>query len=127
MIRKWYAALHTLGHAHSLECWQDCNLVGGLYGVSLRGGFFGESMFSRANNASKTALVHLHGRLSAGGFTLLDTQFMTDHLRSLGAVEVSRAEYHKRLAKALNIQADFLPKQFDDSAFAKTVRATSKA
>ena len=103
-----YRELHHLGHAHSVEIRQDGELVGGLYGVALGGAFFGESMFSRRRDASKLALVALVARLRAGGFTLLDTQFVTDHLRSLGAVEISRAAYHRALAAALPRPARFL-------------------
>lgn len=94
-------ALHARGHAHSIESWAGDELIGGLYGVSLGRAFFGESMFSRATDASKVALAHLVARLRGGGFVLLDCQFMTDHLASLGAVEVSRAAYRVALASAL--------------------------
>lgn len=104
-----YSALHAMGHAHSLEVWQDGALVGGVYGVTLGRAFFGESMFSRVTDASKLALAYLVHRLRAGGYTLFDTQFLTPHLASLGAVEISRAEYQRRLAKALTGQADFNP------------------
>lgn len=104
-----YAALHSNGHAHSLEVWDGADLVGGVYGVVLGGAFFGESMFSRATDASKVALAYLIHRLRAGGFTLFDTQFLTPHLASLGAVEIPRADYQRRLAKALDINADFNP------------------
>ncbi|TQL17343.1 leucyl/phenylalanyl-tRNA--protein transferase [Zymomonas mobilis] len=87
-IRAAYCLLHRLGYAHSVECWQDGRLVGGLYGVRLGYAFFGESMFSRVSNASKVALAWLVARLKAGGFTLLDCQFITDHLASMGAVEI---------------------------------------
>jgi leucyl/phenylalanyl-tRNA--protein transferase len=106
-IERLYLQLHQLGQAHSVECWQDGQLVGGLYGVSLRGAFFGESMFSRRTDASKVALVHLVARLIAGGFVLLDAQFMTEHLRQFGAEEIARADYHRRLAAALEVEADF--------------------
>ena len=95
-----YSGLFDMGHAHSVECWQGDRLVGGLYGVSLGGAFFGESMFSRETDASKIALVHLVGRLLAGGFLLLDTQFVTEHLSRFGAIEIPRDEYHRRLALA---------------------------
>lgn len=104
-----YAALHRQGHAHSLEIWREGALVGGVYGVVLGAAFFGESMFSRETDASKLALAHLVARLRAGGFLLFDTQFLTEHLASLGAVEISRADYHARLAKALAQPADFGP------------------
>ena len=106
-IERLYVQLHHAGRAHSVECWQDGELVGGLYGVSLQGAFFGESMFSRRRDASKVALVHLVGRLIAGGYVLLDAQFMTDHLRQFGALEIARAEYHRRLRAALEVDADF--------------------
>lgn len=106
-IEALYLQLFDAGRAHSVECWEDGELVGGLYGVSLRGAFFGESMFSRRRDASKVALVHLVARLIADGFALLDTQFMTDHLSQFGAQEISRAAYHKRLRAALAVEADF--------------------
>lgn len=101
-IRESYQLLHQLGHAHSVECWQDDKLVGGLYGVSLGRVFCGESMFSRADNASKVALAALVAAMRLGGFTLLDCQFMTDHLASLGAVEISQDDYVQMLSKALS-------------------------
>jgi len=106
-ILRLYGTLHERGHAHSVEARQDGELVGGLYGVSLGGAFFGESMFHRATDASKVALVHLVARMKLGRFHLLDTQFLTDHLASLGAVEISRGEYRRRLASALAHEADF--------------------
>ena len=106
-IEALYVRLHELGFAHSIECWRDGELVGGLYGVSLEGAFFGESMFSRRRDASKVALVHLVARLLAGGYRLLDAQFMTEHLSQFGAVEISRLDYHRRLALALSATADF--------------------
>ena len=106
-ILNLYSALHRLGYAHSVECWQDDELVGGLYGVSLKGAFFGESMFSRRKDASKVALVHLVARLRRGGFQLLDTQFVTPHLQGFGVEEIDRDEFHMRLAEALQIDADF--------------------
>ncbi|CAN7166238.1 leucyl/phenylalanyl-tRNA--protein transferase [Phenylobacterium sp. LjRoot225] len=102
-IERLYSQLHELGHAHSVECWLDGELVGGLYGVALKGAFFGESMFSRRTDASKVALVHLVARLIAGGFELLDTQFLTEHLARFGAEEIPRQEYRTRLAKALRV------------------------
>lgn len=93
--------LHLRGHAHSIECWLDGRLVGGLYGVSLGGAFFGESMFSRATDASKVALAHLVARLRVGGYRLLDCQFLTDHLASLGAIEIRRETYVGLLGEAL--------------------------
>ncbi len=102
-----YVALHHSGHAHSLELWEGEALVGGVYGVAIGSAFFGESMFSRRTDASKIALAYLVDRLRAGGFTLFDTQFLTSHLASLGAIEVSRAEYRRRLDAALARDADF--------------------
>ena len=96
-IRNLYRRLHQLGHCHSVEAYDGDTLVGGLYGVSLGGAFFGESMFHRARDASKVALVHLVARLKAGGYQLLDTQFVTDHLKTFGATAVSRRQYHKLL------------------------------
>lgn len=107
-IRLLYRELFRLGHCHTVEVWDEERLVGGLYGVALGGAFFGESMFSYARDASKVALVHLVGRLLAGGFTLLDTQFVTDHLRQFGTVEVDRDEFHRQLDGALKHTADFL-------------------
>lgn len=106
-IEDLYVGLHELGHAHSIECWLDGKLVGGLYGVALEGAFFGESMFSRRTDASKIALIHLVARLIRGGYRLLDAQFMTEHLSQFGAMEISRADYHRRLASALTVRADF--------------------
>ena len=106
-ILRLYTELHESGFAHSVECWADGRLVGGLYGVSLGGAFFGESMFSRVTDASKVALVHLVARLRAGGYTLLDAQFVTDHLSQFGAVEIARSEYRRRLAAALPVQTRF--------------------
>ncbi|MQP65229.1 leucyl/phenylalanyl-tRNA--protein transferase [Niveispirillum sp. SYP-B3756] len=106
-ITDAYCQLHAVGHAHSVECWLDGQLVGGLYGVSIGGAFFGESMFSRATDASKVALVHLVARLTAGGFRLLDTQFITEHLAQFGAVEIPRHRYRAQLSQATRIEADF--------------------
>jgi len=100
-IEDAFNRLHAAGRAHSVECWQDDRLVGGLYGLALGRAFFGESMFSRVTDASKVALASLVARLRVGTFTLLDCQFQTNHLRSLGAVEVSRADYMVRLGEAL--------------------------
>ena len=104
-ILRLYTALAAIGHAHSVECWQGGELVGGLYGVKLGGAFFGESMFSKATDASKVALVHLVDTLRRGGFTLLDTQFITAHLAQFGAVEIPRAQYLGLLNQALNREA----------------------
>jgi leucyl/phenylalanyl-tRNA--protein transferase len=104
-ILRLYTALHTGGHAHSIECWQDGALAGGLYGVRLGAAFFGESMFSRQRDASKVALVHLVAGLKRGGFTLLDTQFITAHLARFGAIEIPRQRYLRKLHEALNREA----------------------
>ncbi|UJW73374.1 leucyl/phenylalanyl-tRNA--protein transferase [Rhizobium sp. SL42] len=100
-IRELYGALHRLGHAHSVEAFEDDELVGGLYGVSLGSAFFGESMFSRRTNASKICLVALVERLRERGFTLLDTQFTTEHLKTFGAVDIPKAEYGALLERAM--------------------------
>lgn len=106
-IQHMYEALHRQGRAHSVEVRQGGALVGGLYGVSLGGAFFGESMFSRARDASKVALVHLVARLIAGGYRLLDTQFLTEHLTQFGTVEISRQVFCRRLDEALAVEGDF--------------------
>jgi leucyl/phenylalanyl-tRNA--protein transferase len=100
-IRKLYGDLHRAGHCHSVETWANGELVGGLYGLKLGAAFFGESMFSRATDASKVALVHLVARLKAGGYRLLDTQFITEHLAQFGAIEIPRAKYQVVLEGAL--------------------------
>jgi len=107
-ILNLYSALHRMGHAHSVECWDAGELLGGLYGVSLNAAFFGESMFSRRTDASKVALAHLVARLTRGGFRLLDTQFVTDHLRQFGVEEIDREEFRKRLADAMSFHAEFV-------------------
>jgi leucyl/phenylalanyl-tRNA--protein transferase len=107
-IERLFTELFVLGFAHSVECWaEDGELVGGLYGASLGSAFFGESMFSIRTDASKVALVHLVARLRIGGFTLLDTQFITSHLARFGAMEVPRAAYHELLAEAVETPARF--------------------
>jgi len=106
-IRSLYSQLAARGYCHSVEAYDGDRLVGGLYGLALGRAFFGESMFHRATDASKVALVHLVARLIAGGFTLLDTQFVTSHLKTFGAVEVPRRRYHKLLEAALADIADF--------------------
>ncbi|MHC2334923.1 leucyl/phenylalanyl-tRNA--protein transferase [Bradyrhizobium sp. USDA 4454] len=107
-IRDLYVGLFASGHCHSVEVWQDDNLVGGLYGVSLGRAFFGESMFHTERDASKVALVHLVARLIAGGFELLDTQYVTEHLKTFGAIEISRRRYRALLDKAITgAPADF--------------------
>ena len=106
-IQGLCAELHARGFAHSVEAWLDGRLAGGLYGIALGGAFFGESMFSTERDASKVALTHLVARLTVGGFTLLDSQFITDHLTTFGAEEITRAEYARRLAAALGVEGDF--------------------
>ena len=106
-IRSLYRALFDIGYVHTIETWRDGRLVGGLYGVAIGGAFFGESMFHRARDASKVALIHLVARLRAGGFQLLDTQFVTDHLATLGAVAVPKHAYHVMLAEAVACKAAF--------------------
>ncbi len=100
-IKSLYGALHRIGHAHSVEAWEGEELVGGLYGVSLGSAFFGESMFSRRSNASKICLVHLVERLKERGFTLLDTQFTTEHLMNFGAIDVPKDQYARLLERAV--------------------------
>lgn len=107
IIKDSYTRLHDLGWAHSVETWQDGDLVGGLYGVAIGGVFFGESMFSRRTDASKVALVALVERLQKRGFTLLDTQWSTDHLKTFGCLDIPRADYLERLEAALAIETDF--------------------
>jgi len=110
-----YLDLHEMGFAHSLEILEDDRLVGGIFGITLGGAFFGESMFSRATDASKVALAWCVHRLRAGGFVLFDTQFLTPHLASLGGVEVPRSQYHRLLAAALPRAATFLPEGYSPS------------
>ena len=107
-IERLFQELHRQGHAHSVECWREGVLVGGLYGVSLGGVFFGESMFSKARDASKVALVHLVARMRLGGYVLLDTQFVTSHLAQFGAVEVPRDTYKAMLASAVQANAKWV-------------------
>ena len=114
-IRSLYRDLFRLGHCHTVEVWDGDRLVGGLYGVALGGVFFGESMFSYMRDASKIALVHLVGRLIGGGFTLLDTQFVTDHLRQFGTIEIDRDDFHRHLDVALKQPADFMRVPLDAS------------
>jgi len=126
-IESLYADLHALGRAHSVETWLDGELVGGLYGVSLGGAFFGESMFSQARDASKVALVHLVARLIKADYMLLDTQFVTDHLTQFGVVELPRAGYRQLLSDALDSSATFEPdlSQSELEAFLQSVTQTS--
>jgi leucyl/phenylalanyl-tRNA---protein transferase len=114
-IERLFLSLHNSGHAHSVECWNGSDLVGGLYGMAIQGAFFGESMFSRARDASKVALVHLVARLRMAGFTLLDTQFVTAHLAQFGTVEIPRELYRRNLAEALE-QPALWPDQPDGAA-----------
>ena len=120
-IIRLYAALHAVGHAHSIECWRDDALVGGLYGVSLGGAFFGESMFSRERDASKVALVHLIAQLKRGGYVLLDAQFQTEHLRQFGTQEIPRADYLARLHAALAVHAYWPAPSGSSSGFSRSV------
>ncbi|WP_428374663.1 leucyl/phenylalanyl-tRNA--protein transferase [Lichenicoccus sp.] len=106
-IRSLFLAVHRMGSAHSIECWREGTLCGGLYGIAIGGAFFGESMFSRQRDASKVALAFLVARLRLGGFRLLDTQFITSHLSQFGAVEVSRARYRGMLADATAVDAQW--------------------
>lgn len=106
-ILSLYLDMHEAGHAHSVECWKDGTLAGGLYGVSLGAAFFGESMFSRQTDASKVALVHLVARLREGGYTLLDTQFNTEHLKRFGAETIAQETYLERLERAIMVPAEF--------------------
>jgi leucyl/phenylalanyl-tRNA--protein transferase len=115
-IQRLYQELHRLGFAHSIEVWAGEALVGGVYGVTLGAAFFGESMFSRETDASKVALAHAVHRLRAGGFRLFDTQFLTEHLASLGGMEIPRAEYHRQLAAALEEVGTFAPAGYSPSS-----------
>ena len=126
-IVEAYGALHAMGHAHSVESWQDGELVGGLYGVSIAGAFFGESMFSLVTDASKVALCHLVARLKKGGYTLLDTQFLTPHLARFGGIGIAADDYEDRLAAALKVKGDFfaLPLQTSGSCIVQAITQTS--
>jgi leucyl/phenylalanyl-tRNA---protein transferase len=126
-IVEVYCQLHKHGHAHSIEVWQGDTMVGGLYGVSIGGAFFGESMFSRVSNTSKLALAYLVARLKIGGYQLLDTQFITDHLASLGAVEIDKTSYQKILEDALAVDGDFyrLSDHCDGSTILQSITQTS--
>jgi leucyl/phenylalanyl-tRNA--protein transferase len=123
-IKALYLSLHHAGFAHSLEVWREGRLIGGVYGVSLGAAFFGESMFSRATDASKIALAYLTHRLGAGGYRLFDTQFLTPHLQSLGAVELPRADYHRQLTAALHLDASFDPPGYSVTASGVLQRKT---
>jgi leucyl/phenylalanyl-tRNA--protein transferase len=126
-IIEAYTALHERGHAHSVEAWLDGELVGGLYGVSLGGAFFGESMFSTVTDASKVCLVHLAGRLAAGGYALLDAQFTNDHLVQFGIEAVPAPAYAERLQAALKLKGDFaaMPLQASGSTILQSITQTS--
>jgi leucyl/phenylalanyl-tRNA--protein transferase len=126
-IQALYGELYARGLAHSVECWGAEGLVGGLYGVSLGAAFFGESMFSLERDASKVALTHLVGRLIAGGYQLLDTQFLTGHLAQFGAQDIPRAHYRKRLIQALASDADFyrLPAYADGASVLQAISQAS--
>ena len=126
-IEQLYCDLHDMGFAHSVECWQEDALVGGLYGVALGAAFFGESMFSRVPDASKVALVHLVARLRKGGFRLLDTQFETPHLRQFGVIEIAREDYRAQLARAVRSPVQF-PSELDSGeieTFLQSITQTS--
>lgn len=127
-IRRLYRDLFDIGHCHTVETWAGGDLVGGLYGVHLQGVFFGESMFSRRTDASKLALVHLAARLRHGGFKLLDTQFVTDHLRQFGALEIGRDAFQRLLAGALTEPADFfrLPRDVSGRLALEIIGAPAK-
>ena len=126
-IVRLYTALHAAGHAHSIECWRDGRLVGGLYGVKLGAAFFGESMFTRERDASKVALVHLVARLRRGGFSLLDTQFLTAHLARFGTIEIPRAQYHTLLARAISHEAElYWPAPSGNSGIASSAPASGE-
>jgi leucyl/phenylalanyl-tRNA--protein transferase len=124
-ILRLYGELYSMGHCHSVESWQDGKLVGGLYGLSIGSAFFGESMFSRATDASKVALVHLVARLNAGGFTLLDAQFMNSHLETLGAIPIMKIAYLEKLRAATQAEADF--NRFKNDGDAEAVLQLARA
>lgn len=126
-IRRLYRGLFDAGHAHSVEVWREDRMIGGLYGVSLGAAFFGESMFHRERDASKIALVHLVAILKRGGYTLLDTQFVTDHLKRFGAIEISRHRYHRLLEAAIAGEGRFdqLPMPSSSDVILQLVSQTS--
>lgn len=126
-ITTLYQALHRQGFAHSLEVWRDSALIGGVYGVVLGAAFFGESMFSREVDASKLALAYLIHRLRSGGFQLFDTQFLTPHLASLGAVEIPKSDYQRQLRAALTARADFNPPDYPPEPLPVAVAAGAAA
>lgn len=123
-ILELYQELHAMGHAHSVECWRDGQLAGGLYGVRLGAAFFGESMFSRVTDASKIALVHLVERLRRGNFLLLDTQFLTDHLVRFGALEIPRSTYKRLLESAIAGEANFYSVEAEAAGISATQSST---
>ena len=124
-ILNLYSSLHRMGHAHSVEAWLEGELVGGLYGVSLKAAFFGESMFSRVTDASKVALAHLVARLRNGGYRLLDTQFVTGHLETFGVEEVPREAFHLMLKVAMQSDATFGSQTYCGDAVVQLITQTS--
>jgi|TARA_B100001057_G_scaffold205327_1_gene206052 leucyl/phenylalanyl-tRNA--protein transferase len=126
-IYNCYCKLHDDGFAHSIEVWRDNNLIGGVYGVTIGAAFFGESMFSEVSNGSKIALAYLHDRLLKAGFLLFDTQFLTEHLASLGAIEISQAQYLIKLEKALNKNAKFLDVNYSSEVETIAHRSTQRS
>ena len=126
-IYNCYCKLHEDGFAHSIEVWRDNNLIGGVYGVTIGAAFFGESMFSEVSNGSKIALAYLHDRLLNAGFLLFDTQFLTEHLASLGAIEISQAQYLIKLEKAINKNATFLDINYSSDVETIAHRSTQRS
>jgi leucyl/phenylalanyl-tRNA--protein transferase len=126
-IYNCYCKLHEDGFAHSVEVWRNSHLIGGVYGVTIGAAFFGESMFSGAANGSKIALAYLHDRLLKAGFLLFDTQFLTEHLASLGAIEISQAQYLVKLEKALNKNATFLDINYSSDVETIAHRSTHRS
>ena len=126
-IYNCYCKLHEDGFAHSVEVWRNSHLIGGVYGVTIGAAFFGESMFSEAANGSKIALAYLHDRLLKAGFFLFDTQFLTEHLASLGAIEISQAQYLVKLEKALNKNATFLDINYSSDVETIAHRSTHRS
>ena len=126
-IYNCYCKLHEDGFAHSVEVWRNSHLIGGVYGVTIGAAFFGESMFSGAANGSKIALAYLHDRLLKAGFLLFDTQFLTEHLASLGAIEISQAQYLVKLEKALNKNAIFLDINYSSDVETIAHRSTHRS
>ena len=126
-IYNCYCKLHEDGFAHSVEVWRNSHLIGGVYGVTIGAAFFGESMFSEAANGSKIALAYLHDRLLKAGFLLFDTQFLTEHLASLGAIEISQAQYLVKLETALNKNATFLDLNYSSDVETIAHRSTQRS